>query len=141
VPELAAAYFAGMIACLCLTAVYSFLRVRRRCQPALQLMQRNLRKAGYYWSENSESLVLHDEGTPRAQESEIKKSDRNAILIGVLFSLLSWGGTLFLMVVMVSERFLAQSRKERKLLNSDLAKTDLTAADVKSKLGQLEILG
>ncbi|MES2856968.1 MAG: hypothetical protein V4692_13960 [Bdellovibrionota bacterium] len=138
-PELAAIYFIGMISCLALSLLYVFLRTQRRRSEQIKLLQKNLHKAGFYWSENAETLKPWSHENVMAIIEENKKSDRNTVLTGVLLSLLSWAGAFFLLVIMLSERFLAQSRKEKKILDSELTRRDLDAQSVVAQLRNLEL--
>lgn len=138
-PELAAIYFAGIIFCLALSLFYVFLRNQRRQSEEIRMMQSNLHKAGYYWSENTESLKPWSPETSSTVIEENKRADRNTVMTGALLSLLSWAGAFFLLIIMLSERFLAQSRKEKRILESDLSRRDLNAQDVSSQLRSLEL--
>jgi len=137
VPELAAIYFMGLVVCLALSLLYVFLKERRRSSEEIKMIQSNLHKAGYYWSENAESVKPWNED---AVLEENRRSDRSTVMTGALLSLLSWAGVLFLLIIMVSDRYLAQSRKEKRMLASDLAQRNLNSQDVSNKLKELELM-
>jgi hypothetical protein len=118
VPELAAAYTAGFVACLALTILYVFLRERRRHSDAAAIVQRNLAKLNLYWSDSNDAIVPL---TASSAVDEAKRSQRTIGYTGLILSLLSWLGLLFLLMIMLSERFLARSRRERKLFTSPLS--------------------
>lgn len=137
-PELAAIYASGLLACLALTVVYVLLRRRRRHSDAAQTLQANLRKVNLYWSDNRDAVV------PFISEAECKedeKAQRAVTLTGALLSLLSWAGVAFLLLVMISERFLARSRRERKLFSSRLIhERSLSPSDVREELSRLDVM-
>ena len=124
-PELAAMYSVGVLLSLGLTAVFVFLQARRANSKAAITVRSNLRKAGLYWSENQDKILPWNEEA----EAHDRKGSRTTILVtGVLLSLLSWAGLVFLLVVMLSYRFLARSRLEKRIFGSELARNpDLTA--------------
>lgn len=137
-PELAAVYGVGFVTCLTLTLVYVFLRDRRRHSRAATLLQANLQKAGYFWSDNRDSLVPYEKN---ANEAEAKKSQMAIGYTGLILSLLSWAGVVFLLIIMLSERFFARSRRERRLFTSDLTKrNDFTSDVVRFEISRLDIL-
>ena len=136
-PELAAAYFVGLFACLSLTILYVFLRSRRRQSTPANTLQMNLKKADLFWSDSRDSVVSWDKA---ANDAETKKSQKAIGLTGTMLSLLSWVGFLFLMIIMLSERFFARSRRERRLFSSELAKnSSLSSTQVLAELDRLEV--
>jgi hypothetical protein len=136
-PELAAVYFVGLVACLALTILYVFLRKRRRQTRAAETVQTNLRKADFYWSDSRDAVVKWN---PEANELEATKSQKAIALTGSVLALLSWAGVFFLLIIMLSERFLARSRRERRLFGSQIAKNpSLSREQVLAELDQLEV--
>lgn len=137
-PELAAFYGVGFVVCLALTMVYVFLRNWRRHSRAASTLQENLQKAGYFWSDHRDSLVPYQKD---ANEAEAKKSQVAIGYTGLILSLLSWAGVVFLLIIMLSERFFARSRREQRIFASDLTKrNDFTVDSVRTEIAQLDIL-
>lgn len=136
-PELAAFYFAGLVACLALTILYVYLRIRRRNSDTAHVLQSNLQRAGLYWSDSQDAVVRWD---PESNTLETQKSQKAVGLTGVLLALLSWAGVGFLLIIMLSERFFARSRRERRLFASRIAKEQgLSRPDVMAELDRLEV--
>ena len=125
-PELALVYLIGTFACGMLTTLFVFLWRKRRASPPFARISRNLRGAGYYWSENLDRIVEADE---EVATLDAQTTQKTMILTGALLSLLSWAGAFFLFVIMISYRFLARSRMEKLLLASPLASEESLAPE------------
>ncbi len=137
-PELAAAYAVGFVACLALTLLYVFLRDRRRHSDGAKNVQTNLAKLGLFWSDSRDSIVPL---TPTSADDESKRSQRTIGYTGLILSLLSWLGFVFLLVIMISERFLARSRRERNLFTSELVRSSsLDANEVRRAINHLDLM-
>ncbi len=136
-PELAAVYSLGFVLCLALTVVYVFLRDWRRHTPAVERLQTNLRKAGFYWNDSRDAVMRWEN---EASEAENKKSQVAIGYTGLILALLSWVGIVFLLIIMLSERFFARTRRERRLFSSSLTKQIQFSADqVQVELDQLDV--
>lgn len=136
-PELATLYFAGLVACMALTILYVALRRRRRMTGAAQIVQSNLQRAGLYWSDSQDAVVRWD---PEVNSKETEKTQKAVGLTGVLLSLMSWAGMGFLLIIMLSERFFARSRREIRLFSSRIATQEgLSRPDVLAELDRLEV--
>jgi hypothetical protein len=137
-PELAAAYTVGFLLCLMLTTLYIFLRERRRSSRAALTVQKNLKKLNLFWSDSTDQILVLESDSA---EAEARKS-RSAIgITGFILSLLSWAGVFFLLVIMLSERFLARSRRERRLFGSLLAlDSSLDATKVRQFIDELDLM-
>ena len=130
-PELAAMYAVGVLLSLGLTGLFVFLQARRSNGATARNVRANLRKAGLYWSENQDKILPWNEDA----EAIDRKGSRTTILVtGVLLSLLSWAGLLFLGIVMLSYRFLARSRLEKRLFGSELARDPGLTAEAAARL-------
>lgn len=137
-PELAAVYSVGFLVCLILTMIYVFLRERRRHSLGARNVQTNLAKLNLYWSDSADAVVPL---TETSAEEEARRSQRTIGYTGLILSLLSWLGVFFLLVIMLSERFFARSRRERNLFGSDLAHNpSLDASEVRREMTNLDIL-
>ena len=137
-PELAAVYTVGFVACLALTMLYVFLRERRRQSHGAQQVQLNLAKAGLYWSDSADAIIAL---APTSAIDERNRSKKAIGTTGLILSLLSWLGVFFLLIIMLSERFLARSRRELKLFNSELVHApDLDATQVRRAIQDLDLL-
>jgi hypothetical protein len=117
-PELAAMYLVGFIISVSLTFVYQALRRRRRKSVVNFNLQNNLRKAGLFWSEDQDKVI---EWNQAQTEAELDSSERSHLIVGLLLSFLSWVGFFFLFILMISDRYLTRSRKEKALFASELA--------------------
>ena len=136
-PELAAAYAVGFVACLALTILYVVLRDRRRNSVRARFVQAHLAQLNLYWSDSAEAIVPL---TAHSASEETSRSRRSIGLTGLIMSLLSWPGFLFLLIIMLSERFLARSRRERKLFSSKLASAaTLEREDVQRTIDELDL--
>lgn len=124
-PELAAIFTLGAIANLGLTTLFVYLWKKRQSTGPFATLAENLLKAGLYWSDGREALISVGDGS---KERDDRASVRNIILTGSLLTLLSWPGVLFHLVIMVSYRFLARSRLEKRLLASELARSRALSA-------------
>ena len=133
-PELAAIYLVGLFFCLVLTLVYNLLRVRRRNSPEYVQLRANLQRSGLYWSENEDRVVPY---TPEREAEDHEKLKKSTALVGSILSLLSWAGAFFLMIIMISERYIARSRRERAIFNSKIAREDLSADRTTSVLAEI----
>jgi hypothetical protein len=133
-PELAAAFSVGFIACWLLMSIFLVLVSRRRRSPEFLLLGKNLRQLNLYWSESTDQILPWSE---EALETERKASRKSIILMGGLLSLFSWIGFVLILILMVSYRFLARSRLEKTILSSSLAQTALAPAEVKKLLMEL----
>jgi hypothetical protein len=127
-PELAAIFFLGTIVGLIETALFFFLWKRRVNGPEFTSIRHNLSKVNLYWSESRDRLGPLSE-TDATDDS--RTSIRTILITGVLLSLFSWAGAFFFGLVMVSYRFFARSRLEKRLFDSPLASNpDLDANEV-----------
>lgn len=137
-PELAAAYTVGFICCLMLTMLYVFLRDRRRRSRAAQTVQANLKTLNYFWSDSADAIVRLELDSAAKEE---RKSRKTIGTTGLILSLLSWLGVFFLLMIMLSERYLARSRRERKLFSSSLSKSShVDGAAVAQEINDLDLM-
>lgn len=130
-PELAAAYAVGFLACLSLTGLFALLWRRRRESGEMKTLNENLHKAGFYFAESTDRLVRWS-----AEDAERERSSglRTILITGGLLTFLSWAGVFFLLVIMISYRFLARSRLEKLLSASPLAAKSLERAEIEAWL-------
>lgn len=135
-PEIAAVYATGFVVCLALTLVYVFLRERRRHSAAAQRLQAHLALVGLFWSDSADSLIPLE---PTSAEDESRRSQRTIGYTGLILSLFSWAAVFFLLTVMISERFLARSRREKRLFSSELVSaSNLSAERVARLINELD---
>ncbi len=135
-PELAAIYVLGLVACLLLTMLFVFLWSQRFNDQQHRTVRENLKRAQLYWSENLDKVVVWEDG---AEQRDRATSLRNICLTGGLLSALSWAGVFFLLVIMLSYRFLARSRTEQKIFSSPLSsKSEMDSNDVLLLLRSLD---
>ena len=137
-PELAAVYAVGFLACFALTLLYVFLRERRRHSHGAQCVQDNLAKLNLYWSDSADGIVPL---SATSASDEAKKSQKTIGYMGLILSLLSWAGFFFLLLIMISERFLARSRRERHLFGSVLShQANMDANEVRRIISDLDVM-
>jgi hypothetical protein len=131
VPEVAAAYIAGLVPSSALTALHLFLFRRKIKSQEMQTLQANLHKVNLFWSESNGEISTLEQGTPTQSE---RKYFKNVLIFGVIFFFLSWIGFFVQLLIMISLRYLAMPRVERALFASRLAKEYLTEVEVRSEL-------
>jgi hypothetical protein len=134
-PELAAIYAVGVIVGYVLTALNIAIRNRHRSSAAFKSLEANLKKADLYWSYDEDKIVTWSES--RVKE-DAAKGNRGFAIAGALISALSWAGVLFILVIIVSEHYLARSRREKALFASPLAlRENLNRSEVEGLVGDL----
>lgn len=117
-PELAAAYTVGFLSSLLLTTVFYLLWSRYQQRTEALTLYENLKTVDVYWSDREDRLKAWSEVD---FEVDQKKAARSLIATSVGLSFLSWVGFAFILLLMLSYRFLARSRFEKRLFASDLA--------------------
>lgn len=117
-PELAAAYAVGILSSLLLTGLFLFLWSRYRSREAAITLAENLKLVNLYWSDREDRLKPWDEVEFRKDR---EKAFNSLLATSVGLSFLSWAGFFFILLLMISYRFLARSRLENRLFNSPLA--------------------
>lgn len=130
-PELAAAYAIGVIASFGLSTLFVFLWTRHRARPQMKLLNANLAKADLYWSERQDRLLPL---FPNTDTDDHQTARRSLVWTSLGLSFLSWIGFLFILILMVSYRFLARSRTEKLLTESMLTSQTNLSRDEVSRL-------
>lgn len=134
-PELAAIYLLGVFLGFVLTAANIGLRKRRRASREFRNVENNLKKAELFWSENEDRIV---DWTETRAKDDVAKGNSGFAIAGALISALSWGGVIFLSILVLSEHVLARSRREKALFASALAASeDLDKDEVTRLVGEL----
>lgn len=133
-PELAASYAVGLIASFCLSGIFIFLWSRYRTRPEIQTLNANLAQVNLYWSERQDRLIPL---TNSVDTDDFHSGRRSLWLTTFGLSFLSWAGLLFIVILMISYRFLARSRAERRLLASPLAQP-LSVDEVSRYLSEIQ---
>lgn len=134
-PELAAIYILGVVVGYALTSLNIWIRNRHRRSTSFMTTQTNLRKADLYWSDNEDKIVEWNE---TREKEDADRGNRGFAIAGALISALSWAGVLFITIIIVSEHFLARSRRERALFASPIgARDNLSRGEVESLVGEL----
>lgn len=121
-PEIAAGYLIGLLLTAGLVALHIYLQTRKQNSLAMRYLQMNLKKINLFWSESESAIKDY---TPGAEKIDAQKSIRSILVSGVGFIFLSWLGFLFQFIIMLSLRFLAVKRIERRLFASDLTEKEL----------------
>ncbi|MES2964760.1 MAG: hypothetical protein V4760_12780 [Bdellovibrionota bacterium] len=134
-PELAAFYALGVLVGFVLTAFNIGLKKRHRTSSSFRNVEANLRKIDLYWSDNEDRIV---EWTETRAKDDASKGNLGFAIAGALISALSWLGVVFLIVLVVSEHYLARSRRERALFASPLGESEnLSSDEVRRLVGDL----
>lgn len=126
-PEMAVVYGVGLLPNLALAGLHLELHRRKSNRPSTRLLQRNLAKAGFQWSEAAGKIVPFENDS---QEKDKRSYRRSVFILAGLCLFLSWLGFLAQLLVMISLRYLAVSRMEERLFSSRLAREDLAEAEV-----------
>jgi predicted PurR-regulated permease PerM len=136
-PELAASYAVGFLASLILTAVFYFLWSSYQKRPEAIRLQENLKIVGVYWSDREDRIKPWN---AEEFENDSRKGSRALLATAAGFSFLSWVGFVFILILMVSYRYLARSRFESRLFASALAReAKMTHEKVEDVLREIRI--
>lgn len=133
-PELAIAYVVGWVPSTLVTGLHFWThRKKVKSAPYLQL-QSNLHKVGLSWREAHSEIEEFQEGK---EKHDLANYEKNLLLMGAAFFLMSWAGVIFNLIVFFSVHSWAVSRKERSLFASELCTRDLSAIEVKNILQEV----
>lgn len=134
-PEMAAGYVVGWIPSLSVTALQYWFYKKRIQSPAFQQLQQNLAQVETYWSETQARFVpLHEDSFKKDQDSFL----RSLWIMGGIFFLMSWAGFIFNLIVLLSVRWMAVPRLERKVFASPLCERSLSHKEVSDELAELQ---
>ncbi len=134
-PELAVSYVVGWIPSLAVTALQYRYHKKRIQSPAFQQLQKNLAQVETYWSETQSGfLPLHPDSFQKDQES----FKRSLWIMGAIFFFMSWLGFIFNLIVLLSIRWMAVPRLERKVFASTLCEKQLPHKEVLEQLQELQ---
>lgn len=129
-PEMAVGYGIGMIFSSVLGGLVYLRGHRRKNSRSMSLIQKNLEKKNAMWSSIEARIVVKDEAR---LVSEAEKESRTYWIIIISGIVLSWLGTFFLIIVFLSPL----TRKEKQILQSELAERELSVAEVEKALVSL----
>lgn len=129
-PEMAVGYGIGMISSSVLGGLVYLRGHRRKNSRSMSLIQKNLEKKNAMWSSIEARIVVKDEAR---LVSEAEKESRTYWIIIISGIVLSWLGTFFLIIVFLSPL----TRKEKQILQSELAERELSVAEVEKALVSL----
>lgn len=103
--------------------------------PGLRILNHNLLKVNRYWShEQGRIREVPPEADQRGLlKRDYQKSTRSAFLFGTLLIFLSWAGLVLFAIYFISIHWLAKSRLEIRIFESELVKNP--------NLDQKEVLG
>ncbi|MBX3017731.1 MAG: hypothetical protein KF767_07580 [Bdellovibrionaceae bacterium] len=116
-PELAAAYVAGLLTNWILAAVLILREWRIEGSPRMRQVQRNLAPLGLRFSNSRDGVVALDGERPPSQI-------RTLMFLGLFCSMASWLGLVFQIIIAFSLEKLAH-RERHALFGGDLAAKDL----------------
>lgn len=126
-PELAVGYGIGMISSSVLGGMVYLRGHRRKNSRAMSNIQKNLDKKNAMWSAVEANIVVKDEGR---LANEMQKENHTYLIIILAGILFSWLGAVFLVIVFLSPL----TRKEKQILQSELAERDLSVPEVEKIL-------
>ena len=125
VPEFIA-LFIGMFACWFVAIAYVLWNNRKSRREQLLCIHKNLKQIDLAWSNNEAAIKP-------ASDVDFSKENRHEqkwfLLAGAVLSMASWLGFILLAVLIMSLEFLAKSRVERALFESELAKNKTMPAE------------
>lgn len=126
-PELAAGFAMGIGFAILLSALHIYLLLRDYTSLKYQNICQNLSMDQKFWSLNAADFlsVGHDNWQEELQRDR-KKALKSALIFSSLMCFLSWFGFFFSLLYILSSRWLAKSRVEKKLFNSKLAHEKIT---------------
>ena len=144
-PEMAAVYTIGLIPSALVTGAHFLLHHKKLQSPAFQQVQRNLNLEDCFWSETQGTVVALHGANAHAFEGDLMANDvdqyrRSLKVMGVVMFFLSWPGFLFHLLILISIRWLAVPRLERKIFASPLAQRDLSRPEVKALLSEFGVM-
>lgn len=134
-PELAAAYVAGLIPSAALTALQVAMDGRKRRSPAMRLLQKNLAGVDLYWAESHSQFRSLQDGSETADRESYLKS---VTTLGAICFFLSWIGTFVQLVIVASAAKLAVPRLERVVFSSPLTSKTLSPDETRAALREIQ---
>lgn len=133
-PELAVAYVVGWVPSCFVTGLHFYSHRKKVRSESYQQLQRNLHKVGLSWREAHSNIEEFKEGK---EDHDLRNYEKNLLLMGAAFFLLSWAGVIFNLIVFFSVHSWAVSRKERQIFSSDLTSKELSPDQVQGILKEL----
>lgn len=130
-PELAAMYVVGWVPSGTVTGLQILWHRKKVKSAPYRQLQRNLQKVDLLWRESTAQIEPFRKGK---ELQDLQNYEKNLLLMGVFFLLLSWLGLIFNLIVLFSVHFIAISRHERKIFASELTSQDLAAPEVQDLL-------
>lgn len=116
-PELAVSYVAGATASASLSGLHIFLFKRKTKTKEFQQLQNNLSQCDLFWSETESNVKS---GNFKSLQKDYSQYIKSVLLSGALFMALTWLGFFLQLLMMISIRYLAVSRREQQIFSSDL---------------------
>lgn len=133
-PEMAAAYIVGLVPSAAVTGMQIWFHRKKIKSIKYRLLQQNLKKVNLVWREAHSELEPYK---PDKENQDLKKFEKDILLMGTLFFFLSWIGAFFNGIILFSVHVLAVSRKERKIFASALTQEDLLVEKIQDILREL----
>jgi hypothetical protein len=119
-PELAFFYSLGFLTTLSITVFMLFRLRRRRNSSEIKCLNSNLYKIGLFWSDHQDALLEVKVPLEELENKERHDLHRSMLISGLLLSALSWLGAVFFVFIITLLKFLARSKLEKNLFNSQL---------------------
>lgn len=130
-PELAVAYVVGLIPSAMVTGIQLWFHRKKVRSGEYRQLQNNLKKVGLVWREAHSDF---EEYQPEKESTDLKRFEKDILLMGTFFFFLSWLGAIFNTIVLISVHFLAVTHKERKIFASELSASDLPIEKIQTIL-------
>lgn len=134
-PEMAAFYIVGLVPSASVTGLQIWFHKKKVRGLGYRQLQENLKKVGLQWREAHSEL---EEYQPEKETHDLKRFERDILLMGAFFLFLSWIGAFFNALILISMHYLAISRKERKLFSTILTKEDLASEKIQEILKECQ---
>ena len=133
--ELAGFYFSGLTVSLLLTLFYQIMLARHYSSSRFQQLNSNLARANLFWSDQESNFKSLTATALREDQAAAKKA---ALIFGLLMSFMAWLGFVIFTVFLISLRYLARPRFERRVFASALArKENLSESEVQELIKEL----
>ena len=132
-PELLVGYTVGLVPASSLCLAHHLRNRKRENSLPTTLLQNNLRKVNLYWSQYEGQII------PFSIESlqiEAERQKKAMLTIAIIFSVSSWPGFFFHLIVFASP----PSRFEKTVFSSDLCKSEHSPANINLFLAEFKQL-
>lgn len=137
-PEIAVIGAVGALITFLLANFNLFIVHKSFSDPKIKMLNLNLAKLGWYWS-MEQGAPVNAEGADikSLADADYQKATRSAFIFGTMMIFLSWLGLVMLSIYMVSVYKIAKSRLEKKIMSSNLTRSEiLDLSEIQNLLNQ-----